>query len=292
MVEKVVDNRLRSALKPVTVPLRNWLTRAYAAGPELADAVRVCRRLSQDGVSSDVSYWPGDEDSPRSVADTYRAAIRMVAQERLDCAISIKAMVLAFDRQLVAELVSAGREAGVELYFDSRALELADRTFDLVVESARQHSRIGCALPGRWNRSLLDADRAVELGIGVRVVKGQWTDPDHPDIDPREGFLAVVDRLAGRARHVMVATHDASLARAALRRLVDAGTSCELELLFGLPMRAATNVARDLGVRCRVYVPYGHSWVPYALSWVKQNPRVLWWVLTDATFGRWSQFVK
>jgi proline dehydrogenase len=104
--------------------------------------------------------------------------------------------------------------------------------------------------------------------------------------------LAVVDRLAGRARHVTVATHDAPLARTALRRLIDAGTSCELELLFGLPMRAAMRAARDLGVRSRVYVPYGHSWVPYALSWVRQNPRVLWWVLTDATLGRWSQFVK
>jgi proline dehydrogenase len=90
----------------------------------------------------------------------------------------------------------------------------------------------------------------------------------------------------------MVATHDALLARTALRRLSDAGTPCELELLFGLPMRAVTQVAQDLRVRTRVYVPYGHSWVPYALSWVRQNPRVLWWVLSDASFGRWSQFVK
>jgi proline dehydrogenase len=215
-----------------------------------------------------------------------------VTKARLDCTISIKAMVLNFDRALVGEVIRAGRDSGMGIYFDSRALELADRTLELVTESAGQHSAIGCALPGRWQRSLRDADWAAELGIGVRVVKGQWADPEHPNIDPREGFLAVVDRLAGRARHVLVATHDAPLARMAMRRLIDAGTPCELELLFGLPMRAAMRAARDLGVRSRVYVPYGHSWVPYALSWVRQNPRVLWWVLTDATFGRWSQFVK
>jgi proline dehydrogenase len=139
---------------------------------------------------------------------------------------------------------------------------------------------------------LRDADLAVELQLKTRIVKGQWPDPEHPDMDLREGFLAVVDRLAGRARRVAVATHDALLAREALHRLTAAGTPCELELLFGLPMRAARQVARDLGVSTRVYIPYGHSWVPYALSWVKQNPRVLWWVFSDATFGRSSQFVK
>jgi proline dehydrogenase len=283
---------MRTALQPLTLPLRNWLTRAYAAGPALGDAVRICQRFAQQDLAGDICYWAGDDDTPRSVADAYVAAIRAVTKARLDCTISIKAMVLNFDRALVGEVIRAGRDSGMGIYFDSRALELADRTLELVTESAGQHSAIGCALPGRWQRSLRDADWAAELGIGVRVVKGQWADPEHPNIDPREGFLAVVDRLAGRARHVLVATHDAPLARMAMRRLIDAGTPCELELLFGLPMRAAMRAARDLGVRSRVYVPYGHSWVPYALSWVRQNPRVLWWVLTDATFGRWSQFVK
>jgi proline dehydrogenase len=162
----------------------------------------------------------------------------------------------------------------------------------LVAELVPRHPRLGCAIPGRWQRSLRDVDRVVELGAQVRVVKGQWADPEHPEIDLREGFLAVVDRLAGRARHVAVATHDAPLARAALGRLIDAGTPCELELLFGLPMRGARQVAQDLGVRTRVYVPYGASWVPYALRWVRQNPRVLWWVLADSLFGRWSHFIK
>jgi proline dehydrogenase len=169
---------------------------------------------------------------------------------------------------------------------------MAERVLGCVAGAACDNPQVGCVLPGRWQRSLRDADLVSRLQIRVRVVKGQWADPEHPDIDLREGFLAVVDRLAGRARHVAVATHDAQLAREALRRLTAVGTPCELELLFGLPMRAARQVARDLGVSTRVYVPYGHSWVPYALSWVRQNPRVLWWVVSDATFGRWSQFVK
>jgi proline dehydrogenase len=246
----------------------------------------------QQGLAGDICYWAGDDDTPRSVADAYLAVIRTVAKERLDCTVSVKAMVLGFDRQLVDEISRAAVDAKVGIDFDSRSWDMAERVLGCVAGAACDNPQVGCVLPGRWQRSLRDADLVSRLQIRVRVVKGQWADPEHPDIDLREGFLAVVDRLAGRARHVAVATHDAQLAREALRRLTAVGTPCELELLFGLPMRAARQVARDLGVSTRVYVPYGHSWVPYALSWVRQNPRVLWWVVSDATFGRWSQFVK
>jgi proline dehydrogenase len=119
----------------------------------------------------------------------------------------------------------------------------------------------------------------------VRVVKGQWVDPDWPDIDLREGYLAVIDRLAGRARHVAVATHDPPLALEALKRLQAAGTSCEMELLFGLPMKAAMKVAAEAGVRVRLYIPYGESWLPYAFSQMQKNPRIIWWVIRDTIFG-------
>lgn len=287
-----MNDRLQKARKTLSLPLRNWLTRAYAAGPDLSDAVRMCRRFSQQGVRGDICYWAGDDDTPRYVADAYLAAIRTMARERLDCTISIKAMALGFGRDLVAEVVGMGKEAGIGIYFDSRAFELADQVLELVTKSAQHNPQIGCAIPGRWQRSLRDADLAAALGVNVRVVKGEWADPDHPNIDLCEGFLAVVDRLAGRARHVAVATHDPLLAREALRRLIDAGTPCELELLLGLPMRAATQAARDLGVRTRVYIPYGHSWVPYALSRAMKNPRVFWWIFTDAVFGRQSCFLK
>lgn len=78
---------------------------------------------------------------------------------------------------------------------------------------------IGVALPARWGRSLEDADAAVAGGLAVRVVKGEWPDPDR-DLDPRRAYLELIDRLAGRARHVGVATHDRELAREAFARLV------------------------------------------------------------------------
>ena len=167
-----------------------------------------------------------------------------------------------------------------------RSPEVADQTLSLIADALESYPKLGCTLPGRWRRSLLDADRAVKLRLNVRVVKGQWVDPDEPNLDPAAGFLAVIDRLAGQASHVAVATHDPQLAGEGLRRLLAAGTSCEVELLFGLPMRRAIRVAREAGVPVRVYVPYGHAWLPYLLSQARQHPRVVWWLFQDLLLGR------
>jgi proline dehydrogenase len=89
----------------------------------------------------------------------------------------------------------------------------SDLTFELLARL--EPTGLGCAIPGRWRRSLEDAEHAIELGVRVRVVKGQWPDPQQPDIDLRDGFLAVIDALAGRAASVGIATHDLPLAREA-----------------------------------------------------------------------------
>ena len=152
-----------------------------------------------------------------------------------------------------------------------------------------RRARAGCTLPARWRRSLRDADEAVDLGLRVRIVKGQWADAGAetklPDLEIRERFLAIVRALAGRARRVVVATHDPALARPALECLRAAGTACELELLFGLPVRSLLPVARAAGVPVRFYVPYGHAWLPYCLSQARQHPRILWWTMRDWLLG-------
>lgn len=257
-------------------------SRSYVAGAELANAVQVCRRLAQQGTASTVGYWNADDDAFRFVADAYLNALAVLAGEKLNTYLSIKAPALGQARALVMEVAAQAQQVNLGLHFDSLEPEVADETFSLIAEAARECAQVGCTLPGRWQRSLRDADVAGQLCSRVRVVKGQWADPLQPDLDLRTGFLNVIDRLAGHARCVAVATHDPALAREALLRLQAAGTPCELELLYGLPQKAVLRAVKDLRVPVRVYVPYGEAWLPYRLSQVRKNPRILWWVLRDA----------
>jgi proline dehydrogenase len=241
--------------------------------------------LAARGIGSTICPWDGPGDSADAVTLSYIDALCALGMAGVDGYLSIKAPSIAYSPELMRQVLDAARAPGIRVHFDSLAPETADDTWILIRAAAASYPRIGCTLPARWRRSLADADEAAALGVSVRIVKGQWPDVRPPGVDERFGLLALAHRLAGRAVHVAVATHDHALAREALTYLHRAGTPCELELLFGLPVRRQLEVARALGIHVRMYVPYGRAWVPYSLSQVRANPRVLWWAAKDWVFG-------
>ena len=268
-------------------PIAARAARSYTAGPELRHALSKSVTLARQGVATTICPWDGPSDSPRQVADWYCAALREVSGAVLDCYLSVKAPSLKFSHDLLEEIIETAGNSGIRIHFDSLAPEHADRTWQLIRYVAERYPHVGCTLPARWRRSATDLLQARELGLSVRIVKGQWADSEGSEPDPREHFVALVEQLAGHTNRVAVATHDPLLARDALTRLRRAGTRCELELLFGLPMRSQFKVARKLGVPVRLYIPYGHAWLPYGLSQVQENPRILWWTARDWLLG-WS----
>jgi CelD/BcsL family acetyltransferase involved in cellulose biosynthesis len=307
-----ITARVRGAAKACVMPLVKRAARRYIAGNKLGDALRVKEQLAAQGHWTTIGYWDAEGDSARAVADQYLAGLDALVQESPDCYLSIKLPALRFSSELLSEVAERAvghvykrarptcrlargpngpsivghvyKRAPRRIHFDALAPETADRTREMIDEllTAVPGIDLGCTLPGRWRRSPQDARWAVERGLFVRVVKGQWADPQEPGRDPRAGYLEVIDQLAGRARRVAVATHDPDLAADALRRLRAAGTPCDLELLHGLPMRRAIKKARELGVGVRVYVPYGETYLPYALSQIRRRPRILWWLAKDA----------
>lgn len=273
---------LRRTASGCLTPLAERAARAYIAGPELADAMRLTQELAARGLQATIGFWDGPEDAPREVADHYLAALEALTAAP-EAYLSIKLPALHASQELLAEVLGRARELRVPIHFDSHGTEAADETWAAAIEaSADAAVDVRCSVPGRWRRSLDDVETALEHGIAVRVIKGQWLDPDCPDMDMREGFLQVIDRLAGRARHVAVASHDAWLAGEALRRLKAAGTPCQLELLYGLPERAALQAAAAEQVSVRYYVPYGKAYLPYCLAQARRQPRLIWRLLRDS----------
>jgi proline dehydrogenase len=263
--------------------------RAYVVGPDLADAMRVCRSLDANGFATTICAWNGEDDLAVDNATRCLEEINAIALEKVDCYISLKAQDLRFSRDLIGQIYDRARRLNVGIHFDSMGPETADQMFSLIGVLRQRSEKVGCTIPSRWARSPADAERASQMGLRVRVVKGQWGDPREPGIDARAGFLRIIDRLAGQAREAAVATHDPGLARDALGRLRARGTACELELLFGLPLRPIIPVAKEMGVPVRIYVPYGHAWLPYAIGQVRKNPRIAFWVVRDLLSGGRSE---
>ncbi len=275
--------KARSAAKACVMPLMKRVARNYIAGDTFDDALRVKRRLAEREISATIGFWDTKREQGREVADQYLQGLDALAAETDSDYLSIKLPSLRFSKELFGEVAKRAQSVGRRIHLDSLAPEATDRTQSMIEETLATVPGvdIGYTLPGRWLRSPDDARWASEHGLFVRVVKGEWIDPADPQRDKREGYLEVIDALAGRARRVGVATHDPTLAAEAIRRLQQAGTPCDLELLYGLPMRAAIRQARDLGVRVRAYVPYGEAYMPYALSKARRKPQILWWLLKD-----------
>ncbi|HEX5358133.1 MAG TPA: hypothetical protein VFW93_18165 [Aquabacterium sp.] len=273
--------KLRDLIQSAATPLLRAASRAYVPGPHLDDALTLARQLEAQGLRATIGYFNSDDDAPDLIAGHDLAAIDAATTLKHPAYVSIKAPPMLYDLNRIGMLARLARQHGQWLHFDSHGPETAAPTLRLMEALRDEHPRLGLTIPGRWVRSVRDAEWAIAHGVRVRVVKGQWACPDKPNMDQSAGFMAVIDQLAGRAVEVAVASHDAQLVRQALQRLQQAGTPCELELLCGLPRHEVMAVARELGVPVRFYVPFGTAWLPYALGQLLRQPRMWGWMLKD-----------
>ncbi len=270
--------------------LLNVAGRVYVPGHKLEDAMRIAGRLSKKNIACTLGYFYNWQDlskreNGQQIIDISGAIAASVAKLTPKGYLSIKAPAFNYDPAVLASIIAIAGEQGVLAHFDSHGPGTADATLDCVKQAVTLGAAVGLTIPGRWRRSPADAELACRLGLRVRVVKGEWADPQEPGMDLRAGFLSIVDSLAGQAREVAIATHDPWLARESIMRLQAAGTACELELLNGLPSGRLLAIAKDFAVPVRVYIPFGISWRPYALSKVGENPRILWWMIRDSLIG-------
>jgi CelD/BcsL family acetyltransferase involved in cellulose biosynthesis len=242
--------------------------RAYVAGDDLGAALSVSRELAGKGFGVVLGYWDAPDETPAHVEAMSLAAVEGLAEAGLDGYVALKPASLA----RVDPIVARARELGIPIHLDSTGPDEADASWELLEQIAGPD--VGCTLPTLWGRSLADAKRALELGLRVRVVKGQWPDPDFKARDEEERFLEIVDAVAS-ASYVAVATHDRALAKAALARV----GHVVHERMLGLPWRGA-----NLGPT-RIYVPFGHPYLPYAAGRARKSPRVALWLARDLTRG-------
>lgn len=283
--------RVRGALSGVVLSALKRGARGYVGGERVEDAVVVAQRLAGAATPTTLGYWPASSHDAGEVADIYLKAMHQVGAAELDSYHSIKPPALRFDPGRAAALAKAASRYQVRLHCDSHGCEVADQShaFAKALLQELPPSRVGVTLPGRWTRSLADADWASGLGVCVRVVKGQWPDPNDAARDLSTGYLEVIGRLAGRASHVAVGTHDLTLARKAIAVLRDANTSCELEMILGMPIAPLMAWAKQDSVPTRIYVPFGPGYVPNALGILRRNPRLAWRVAYGMLSGAAAQ---
>lgn len=279
-----------ASIKPMLRPGVRWLqdkaTLNYTSGPEADNAITTAGYVDQLGYKITIGYWNLANESPQQVMVQNHRALKLLSDNSIHDYLSIKAPAFKFNHDAYLSLIEASIQENVSLHFDSLHPEHTDATINLIKFFSDQYKNVpGFTLPGRWPRSLDDAEQAIQLGSTIRVVKGQWPDPDWPDIDPAKGFMDIIKKLAGHGLPVRVASHDPVLVRKALSHLKETETACELEVLYGLPLQHVIPIAASYAVPVRIYIPFGYAWLPYCISAIRKNPAILWWLFRDALGG-------
>jgi proline dehydrogenase len=269
-----------AALRKARYALPHLVERVFP-GPGAKAVSRRCRTLNRRGLAATPGYFQSGEARPEDIVAANVAVAGLLADRGGDVYLSVKAPPMAFDPAHLRKVAEAAAAARLTLMFDAHAPGDAERTLEAVAGLLREFPGTGFALPARWRRSLADSAAFRDGSARIRVVKGEWADPDWAGVDVDSSYLALVGRLAGRAAPVAIATHDPDLAARALTLLLDSGTPCELEQLRGLPGRRTVAVARRLGVPVRVYVPFGPGWWPYAIDKALARPYLLSWMIRD-----------
>ncbi|MFM5924487.1 MAG: proline dehydrogenase [Novosphingobium sp.] len=237
--------------------------------PGVQSADRFIEGLARHGIAATPGYFAPDGATAGQVVAVYRELHGLLDRAAY---FSVKAPQLGFSGDAMAALAGLGRE----IVLDAHAPGQTDATHALA-----DRFGTGLVIPARWRRSADDAADWRQRTVRIRLVKGEWADPNGDTRDQAKAFLELARILAGRAAPVAVATHDPLLAANALEILRQSGTPVELEQLRGLPHRRPSAAARASDVPVRLYVPFGPGWWPYAIDKALARPYLPRWWLED-----------
>jgi proline dehydrogenase len=265
-------------------------------GETVDDALAASRALAVGTVLTRLGENLRNAEEAKSVSRHYLDVLDRVAAERLDVEISVKLTQLGLDfsreeceRHLRA-LAERARSHGNWLWVDIESTAYTDVTLDVYRRLRGAFSNTGLCVQSYLYRTAADVESLIQLGSGVRLVKGAYLEPPDKayqkkeDVD--ENFFRLAERLLSddaRAKGVraIFGTHDPVL----IRRIEDLGRArglspkdVEFQMLYGI-RRAEQLRLIAAGYRFRVLISYGEAWFAWYMRRLAERPANVLFVL-------------
>lgn len=298
-----MHNALRLVATGLRFLPRSWVRRVasrYIAGENREQALNLVLRLRGAGflVTVDVLGENAcDEEEVRAAVDEYLHLVADLGRCGRDTEISVKPthVGLRLSADLAAESlerIAACAEANrVGLALDMEDSSTTDATIRLYRALATRHPRVGLAIQAYLYRSMGDVEALLPLRPSVRVCKGIYIErpglvlPDPQSV--RENFLRLVDRLLSGGAFVAIATHDPWLVDRCLEIVArsEANSSHEFQMLLGVGEALRERILKR-GSPIRLYCPYGYRWYEYSLRRLRENPKLVGYVLKSLLHPR------
>ena len=228
------------------------------------------------------------ENITREYCDLYD----VITAENMNCNISIKLthIGLALDKNIAAEnLIRILKQAKLHSNFcriDMENSTYTQQTIDLYKDCVSIYPNIGIVLQAYLKRSLEDARDLNTLGFNTRICKGIYDEPETIALQDRtsiqDNFFQITKEILSGNGFAAIATHDIPLIDRIDEWIESTQVSSdrfEFQVLYGVPMGSRLERLLDKGYTVRQYIPFGKEWFDYSLRRLKENPKIMSYVL-------------
>lgn len=248
------------------------------AGESLSEALATLKQLVGQGFAVSVDRFGeglSDVDRAASRIEEYRALCRVVSEvdgdiylEVVPSHVGLDISVDYFCDQMLQ--VASFLPARARLEVSAEESHRTPRIIEGVLRLAEKDVPVVATLQANLRRSDGDADRLVDSGIPVRLVKGAYLESSAVAYEWGEqvdvAFVRLAHQIVERGGNLAIGTHDPVIREALLLAL----DGCGIEMLLGVrPNDALDLVSR--GHQVRIYVPYGGDWFRYWMRRVAES---------------------
>lgn len=282
-----------SVMRHLPRPLVRLAADAYIAGETRDEALALTDQLwTQQGLSSTCDVLGEAVDTGPQAQEYYNefeALITELAQRREYANASIKLSGLGqeFDAegcfQRTRALLEIARDCGQFLRIDMEDHTTTEQTLG-IYRRLRDAGLDNCGvvLQSRLFRTEKDIEALASYRPNVRLCIGIYREPPAVALqnksEMKRQLLVLLERLWKNQQHVGLATHEEWVIYESLelaKRLGKPPEELEVQMLLGVPRSRIQRELLDMGVRVRLYIPYGEQWHAYSMRRLENNPDMM-----------------
>jgi proline dehydrogenase len=292
-----LNNLIAGLLPWVPRSLVGIFARQYIAGETLSDAVTKIRELNNRQIEATVDLL-GEDPKSRSdclkAVETYKNAIRQIRDHRLLCGISLKPSQMginidsAFCFDNITTLVRNAEENNIFVRIDMEDVSLKAGTIDLFLKLKTDYDNVGIVMQAYMRSGIEDVNRMIGHNANIRLCKGAYYWEDETTVYKdmaviNSSYVYLLEKLLKAHCFTAIATHDEKIVFEAFKIIDRLGLSkeqYEFQMLYGVSESLRQRIL-ERGHKMRVYVPFGKDWFAYSVRRLKENPRMVSYIIEN-----------
>ena len=293
-----ITNSLLATIMPyLPKVLVRPFAKPYVAGESIDSVIKITKKLNDNGFSTTLDIlgeFVNSKEEANKIKNAYSELIKNISSKKLDSTISVKLthLGLGIDSNLGEEnfnsLSLIGKEYNVGITIDMENSPYTSKTFEIYKNAIIKNEKLGAVIQAYLYRSLDDIKHLDSSLLNLRICKGIYNESQDIAIQDRlainDNYFEMAKSLLNGQGYACLATHDLTLIDR-LESFIDENDISpkrfEFQVLYGVPMGNRLEELKSKGYKIRIYVPFGEAWFEYSVRRLKENPKIISYVLKN-----------